>query len=111
VTGGGQSDGARPALADLDQRTPVGSILAAELDGAAVAVIRHTDGWVAVPDACPHADCALTLDGEVSDGMVLACNCHGSEFDLRTGAVLLGPAERAPTVRPLQDRDGRLVPG
>jgi nitrite reductase/ring-hydroxylating ferredoxin subunit len=22
------------------------------------------------------------------------CNCHGSEFDIRTGAVLSGPAER-----------------
>lgn len=101
----------RPPVADVDAALPVGSVVAADLDGAPVAVVRHDDGWVAVPDECTHAACALSADGEVFDGTVLACNCHGSEFDLRTGAVLLGPAERPLDVVPLAVVDGRLTRG
>ena len=71
---------------------------AGSLDGAPVTVVRGEQGWVAVDALCTHADCSLAADGEVFDGTVLACNCHGSEFDLATGEVLLGPAERALTV-------------
>jgi nitrite reductase/ring-hydroxylating ferredoxin subunit len=98
----------RPPLAEVDPTAPVGTILAAELDGTEIVVIRHAQGWVAVPDACPHADCAFSQDGELFDRTVLACNCHGSEFDLGSGTVLLGPAERPLVVVPLEERDGRL---
>ncbi len=89
----------RLRLEDVDPTAPVGTIVGALVGGpdgggdVAVAVVRHADGWVMVEDRCTHADCPFSLDGEVFDG-VLACNCHGSEFDLRTGEVLLGPAER-----------------
>ena len=38
---------------------------------------------------------------------MIVCNCHGSEFDLRTGDVLRGPAEypvRTFAVRVVDDR-------
>jgi nitrite reductase/ring-hydroxylating ferredoxin subunit len=73
--------------------TPVGTILSAELAGTALVLVRHAKGWSAAPDACPHAACALSRMGEVVDGTILVCNCHGAEFDLVTGAVLLDPAE------------------
>lgn len=62
-----------------------------EVEG--LAVIRAAGGWYAVVDECTHADCPFSVDGEV-DGTILICNCHGSEFDLVTGAVLQGPADR-----------------
>ena len=99
------------ALGDVDPSSPVGTIVGADLDGVPVSVVRHASGWVAVDEMCTHAACPFADDGEVFDGTVLACNCHGSEFDLRTGEVLLGPAERALTVRPLTVVDGRLSAG
>lgn len=101
--------GGRTAVAAVDASAPVGTVVSAEVDGVPVTVVRHEGGWVAVDDECTHAACPFGADGEVFDGHVLACNCHGSEFDLRTGAVLLGPAERALTVRPLAVLEGRLV--
>ena len=73
--------------------TPVGTILSAELGGTALVLVRHAKGWSAAPDTCPHAACSLSRMGEVVDGTILVCNCHGAEFDLVTGAVLLDPAE------------------
>ena len=98
----------RPVLTTADLSDPVGTIAAGVLDGRAVTVVRHESGWVAVDESCTHADCPFDADGEVFDGTVLACNCHGSEFDLRTGEVLLGPAEQPLTVIPLRDRNGTL---
>ena len=51
-------------------------------------------GWHAVEDRCTHAGCAFSTDGEL-DGATIVCDCHGSEFDIRTGEVLRMPA-RAP---------------
>lgn len=101
----------RPAVGDVDPAAPVGTVVGADLDGTAVTVVRHETGWVAVDEMCTHAACPFASDGEVFDGTVLACNCHGSEFDLRTGEVLLGPAETPLTVRPLAVVDGRLSAG
>lgn len=92
----------------IDPDAPLGSIVGALVDDIPVAVIRYADGWVMVPDQCTHAACALSGDGEVADGSTLICNCHGSEYDLRTGAVLLGPAEQPLSVVPLTVEDGRL---
>lgn len=57
-------------------------------------VIAGVDGtWHGVEDRCAHAGCAFSEDGQLA-GWHVICNCHGSEFDLRTGAVRRGPAER-----------------
>jgi nitrite reductase/ring-hydroxylating ferredoxin subunit len=87
---------------DVDAGAPEGTILAADAAGVALALIRHAHGWAATDLDCPHAGCSLARDGEVVDGSVLICNCHGSEFDLRTGAVLLDPADRPLRLRPVQ---------
>jgi nitrite reductase/ring-hydroxylating ferredoxin subunit len=36
------------------------------------------------------------------------CQCHGSEFDIATGAVIKGPATVALKVYGLQETDGSL---
>lgn len=46
-----------------------------------------------VEDRCSHAGCAFSEDADLA-GAEIICNCHGSEFDLRTGEVRRGPAER-----------------
>lgn len=37
---------------------------------------------------CPHQGCAVS---RIRDGAI-ECGCHGSKFDVATGAVLRGPA-------------------
>lgn len=49
--------------------------------------------WIGVEDRCTHAGCAFSEDGELAESTII-CDCHGSEFDIRTGDVLRGPAER-----------------
>jgi nitrite reductase/ring-hydroxylating ferredoxin subunit len=79
------------ALADALRADPW---LAADAGGSRVAVAALDDRWYAVADECTHAGCAFSQDATLEDG-VIVCNCHGSEFDLRTGGVLRGPAEYA----------------
>lgn len=89
-------------LDEVDPGLPVGSIVAVTDAGARWAALHLTDGWVAVPDACPHAGCAFSADGELADDGTLICNCHGSEFDPSTGELLLGPATTGLAVQSLR---------
>lgn len=53
-------------------------------------VIQRTAGeFVAFDAVCPHAGCTVAY---ASSARVIACPCHGSEFNPRTGAVIQGPA-------------------
>jgi thiosulfate dehydrogenase [quinone] large subunit len=53
-------------------------------------VIQHTSGtFVAFDAICPHAGCSVAYK---SASNVIACPCHGSEFNPLTGAVVTGPA-------------------
>jgi nitrite reductase/ring-hydroxylating ferredoxin subunit len=89
-------------LSDIDPGSPVGSIVAVEVDGEPMAAVRTAGGWVLTADRCPHAQCPFSLDGELADDGTLICNCHGSEFDPVSGALLLGPALTGITVVPLK---------
>jgi thiosulfate dehydrogenase [quinone] large subunit len=53
-------------------------------------VIQQTaDDFVAFDAVCPHAGCTVAYQ---ASARIIACPCHGSEFNPRTGAVLRGPA-------------------
>ena len=53
-------------------------------------VIQQTaDDFVAFDAICPHAGCTVAYQ---TSAKIIACPCHGSEFNPRTGAVLNGPA-------------------
>jgi 3-phenylpropionate/trans-cinnamate dioxygenase ferredoxin subunit len=59
--------------------------------GALQIAIANIDGeLIAFNDICTHRGCSLT-DGVLEDGAI-ECPCHGSKFDVRTGAVLQAPA-------------------
>ncbi|HEV7807966.1 MAG TPA: Rieske 2Fe-2S domain-containing protein [Solirubrobacteraceae bacterium] len=64
--------------------------LAVQVGDTPVMLVREGDEVLALHDRCSHRGCSLAT-GEVQDGAV-TCPCHGSRFDLRTGAVLRGPA-------------------
>jgi thiosulfate dehydrogenase (quinone) large subunit len=53
-------------------------------------VIQQTAGdFVAFDAVCPHAGCTVAYQAAAR---VIACPCHGSAFNARTGDVLNGPA-------------------
>ncbi|NKQ54372.1 Rieske 2Fe-2S domain-containing protein [Amycolatopsis sp. K13G38] len=61
--------------------TPVGPVAVYQVDGR----------LCAVSDRCPHAGAELST-GELA-GAVLTCPRHGSQFDVRTGERVRGPAD------------------
>ena len=81
------------------------NIIRADLAGVPVLVIRVGGEWHAIEDRCSHADCAFSTDGEI-DGLIAVCDCHGSEFDVATGAVLAPPAEEPIRTFPVRVSDG-----
>lgn len=56
--------------------------------------IYHTEGdeWYATSNICTHEYCELAYEGGKLEGYEVECDCHGSKFDVRSGAVLLPPA-------------------
>jgi nitrite reductase/ring-hydroxylating ferredoxin subunit len=61
----------------------------------------------AFDDTCTHMGCSLA-NGEL-DGTTVTCACHGSQFDVTTGAVLRGPAQRPVRSVPLTVENGQLL--
>ena len=58
-----------------------------------IAVARVGDRLYAFDDLCPCADEACPLSGGLLTGLTIMCQCHGSRFDIATGAVINGPAK------------------
>jgi thiosulfate dehydrogenase [quinone] large subunit len=94
TTGSGGSGGSGPS------GTSVGSAAGVPVGGSATftdpatgdpaLIIRSKVGeFVAFDAVCPHAGCTVAYQ---SSSNIIACPCHGSEFDPRTGAVVHGPA-------------------
>jgi nitrite reductase/ring-hydroxylating ferredoxin subunit len=70
-----------------------GKIEAFMVDGKRVAVVNTGGNLYAFDDKCTHMGCSLA-DGDL-DGFVIECACHGSQYDVRTGEVIRGPARQA----------------
>ena len=66
--------------------------------------VASVDGQLhAFDDTCTHRACSLAK-GKL-DGTTVTCPCHGSQFDVTSGAVLRGPAQR-PVRSRLVQKDG-----
>ncbi len=78
------------------------------LASARVVLTLSADGAVTAFSAtCTHQGCTVNA---IEDG-VIVCPCHLSRFDLRTGAVVSGPASRPLPPVPVQVRDGDVFTG
>ncbi len=73
-----------------------------------ISVARVDDRLYAFDDLCTCADRACPLSGGLLTGLTLMCQCHGSRFDITTGAVVNGPASEALTVYEVQEVDGTI---
>lgn len=63
-----------------------------DIDGTNVSVAAAGGRLYAFDDACTHMGCSLA-EGKL-EGTTVTCPCHGSEFDVTSGAVIRGPAQR-----------------
>jgi 3-phenylpropionate/trans-cinnamate dioxygenase ferredoxin subunit len=63
-----------------------------DISGTKVNVTSADGHLYAFDDTCTHQACSLA-NGELA-GTTVTCACHGSQFDVTSGAVLRGPAER-----------------
>ena len=73
-----------------------------------VAVARVGDRLYAFDDLCTCAEPACPLSGGLLTGTTVMCQCHGSRFDITTGAVIAGPATRPLAVYTVHDTGGEI---
>lgn len=80
-----------------------------QVEGYRLALVRDQGVVYALEDVCPHADAPIAL-GPVENGCI-ACPWHYAEFDLKTGAVLSGPASEDVAVFPVREEEGIVYVG
>src|SRR5262245_29186262 len=73
-----------------------------------IAVARVDDRLYAFDDLCTCAAQACPLSGGLLTGTTIMCQCHGSRFDITTGAVVNGPASTALTTYEVREVDGSV---
>jgi nitrite reductase/ring-hydroxylating ferredoxin subunit len=62
-----------------------GGMVAFDVNGTPVAVANVDGRLLAFDDTCTHRGCSLAT-GDL-DGATVTCPCHGSQFDVTSGAV------------------------
>ncbi len=83
-----------------------------EIGDRRIVAYRMSGQVYATDNICSHAFALLT-DGWLDDGLV-ECPLHGAQFDVKTGAVVRGPADCPIATFPARIREGIvevLVPG
>ena len=100
-----------PATGVVRERSRLNQILLVRFDDAALddaTRARSAEGIVAYSGVCTHTGCGVS---EWNDAALhFVCPCHGSEFDPRTHASIIGgPATRPLPGLPIALRDGILI--
>ena len=70
---------------------PEGGLKKIEVDGEPVALFKIDGQVFATSNICTHAGCELDHN-HAMHGEVVECTCHGSQFSVKTGEVVLPPA-------------------
>jgi 3-phenylpropionate/trans-cinnamate dioxygenase ferredoxin subunit len=78
-----------------------------DVAGTKVNVANASGHLYAFDDTCTHMGCSLA-NGDL-EGITVTCACHGSQFDVTSGAVLRGPAQRPVRSLPLQVNGDELL--
>jgi nitrite reductase/ring-hydroxylating ferredoxin subunit/uncharacterized membrane protein len=83
-----------------------GQVLLVTVGKERVVVGRCSEGLFAFSDRCTHKG------GPLSDGALIGCTVqcpwHGSQFDIRSGRVVAGPAQEKIGVYPIKISDGEV---
>jgi nitrite reductase/ring-hydroxylating ferredoxin subunit/uncharacterized membrane protein len=83
-----------------------GQMMLARVGDERIAVGRCSEGIFAFSDQCTHKG------GPLSDGALVGCTVqcpwHGSQFDIKTGRVVAGPAEEKIKIYAIEVRGGEV---
>jgi len=74
----------------------LGNMMNVEIAGKEICISNIDGKYYAIGNRCTHMGCLLS-DGEL-EGENVTCPCHGSVFNLKTGAVLKGSAKTSEPV-------------
>ena len=85
---------------------PEGRMRTFEVGGHKIGVAKAQGNLYAFGDVCTHRGCPLHRGRLV--GTTVTCPCHGSQYDVRTGKVMRGPATEAEPVFETSIEDGDL---
>ncbi len=75
-----------------EEEVPAGKMKLVEANGMPVLLANVAGEYYATGNKCMHRGCKLssgTLEGEI-----VKCPCHGSKFNVKTGEVMHGPANK-----------------
>ena len=73
-----------------------------------ISIARVHDQLYAFNDLCTCAADACPLSGGLLTGTTIMCQCHGSRFDIATGAVVKGPATEALQRYDVRESEGKI---
>ena len=74
-----------------------------------ISIARVADRLYAFDDLCTCANLeACPLSGGMLTGTAIMCQCHGSRFDITTGAVINGPATEPLHIYEVQELEGNV---
>jgi|SRR5215472_2488521 len=73
-----------------------------------IAIARVDNRLYAFDDLCTCAKESCPLSGGMLAKTTIMCQCHGSRFDIATGAVINGPATKALNVYEVQELEGSI---
>ena len=73
-----------------------------------ISIARVANRLYAFDDLCTCSQEACPLSGGLLAGTTIMCQCHGSRFDVTTGAVINGPATKALNVYEVQEVEGSI---
>jgi 3-phenylpropionate/trans-cinnamate dioxygenase ferredoxin component len=73
-----------------------------------ISVARVGDRLYAFQDLCTCTRDACPLSGGLLSGKTIMCQCHGSRFDITTGAVISGPATEPLNVYEVREFAGSI---
>ncbi len=68
-----------------------GKMLGIEKNGKSILLANVNGTFYAIGNICTHMGCKISEGSLVGDRV--QCPCHGSTFDVKTGAVIRGPAK------------------
>ncbi|MFH8796315.1 Rieske (2Fe-2S) protein [Streptomyces sp. NPDC017941] len=103
---GNRSAPREPVDLGVADEVPVGSSKLYTAENVVVSRIAD-DEYKAFSTICTHARCPIRK----LRGAKLTCQCHGSEFDARSGEVLREPAVSPLKELPVKVEGGKIVAG
>jgi nitrite reductase/ring-hydroxylating ferredoxin subunit/uncharacterized membrane protein len=100
-------EGTEPIVVAGSEELEVNQMKLLHVGGKRIVLGRTEEGYVAFDDSCTHAGGSLA--GGVMICGTVQCLWHGSQFDVATGKVKAGPAERPIKTYQVEQRGAEIL--